>query len=801
MRTKGDKKHRWIPKLSRLQRKLIRDLWHLRGQIVAIALVVACGVASFVSMRSTYDSLVVTQSSYYSIYRFSDIFLHLKRAPKSLVDRVRQINGVSEVRARVVGYVTVNLPDLDEPAQAKIVSLPETRRPILNDLHFQRGRYFEPGASDEIVISGGFADANGFRPGDSVTVILNGRLKKLRIVGVALSPEFVYEIRPGDVFPDNKRYGIIWMSERSVSSAFQMEGAFNDLVLTISPGANSDTVITELDELTAIYGGLGAYSRDEHVSHRFLESEITQQEVFGTIVPLIFLTVVAFLVHLVLSRLIATQREQIAVLKAFGYTNRAIGWHYLQLALASVLGGVIVGVLAGAWLGSAMTTLYAELFRFPILSYVLNPLVVLISFVISFAAASFGALYSVRNAVSLPPAEAMRPEPPPDFEAGLFERSGLAVYFSSAVRMIARSISRRPVKAMLSIFGISLSVSLLVVGFYMFDAIDRLISVQFENAIREDASILFTEPVEGRVSYELYALPGVRYAELFRSVPVRLRNGHRSKRLGLLGLDPRGSLRQIVNEDYGVTPLSPGGVILSSHLAELLNLESGDFVTVEVKEGARPVREVKVVQTVDELIGLNAYIDLESLQLMMNEGDTASGALVKVKPDEAAALYSRLKEMPGVATVTLPHATLKSFNETFAESINISTLIIVFFASVIAFGVIYNGARISLSERGREFASLRVLGFTQREVATLLLGEQAILTAAAIPVGFGLGILLSLSMNAAIDVELMRLPFVFSYQTFIYSFLIVVITAFLSGLLVVWRLRTLDLIEVLKTRE
>lgn len=786
---------------SSLQRKLLRDLIHLRGQIFAIALVVACGVASFVAMRSTYDSLLATQNEYYSAYRFADIFVNLKRAPDSIKKSIGEISGVSSVQTRVSGTVTADLPDITEPAQCKIVSIPERKTVMLNDLHFLRGRYIEPNASEEIIISGAFADANNFNPGDFLTVILNGRRKKLRIVGVALSPEYVYEIRPGDIFPDNKRFGVIWMNEKAVAAAFEMQSAFNDAAISLTPSADAEQVIADLDRMLEPYGGAGAYLRSEQLSNRFVSNEIRQQEVFGTALPAIFLLVTAFLLHLVLSRLVGTQRDQIAVLKAFGYDNRTVGSHYLQLAIMAVSGGVLAGITLGAWLGSQMTQLYTEFFNFPILRYELCFSVVLISFLISFGAAAFGALAAVRRAVNLPPAEAMRPESPPNFQTEIFEKINLKKYFSSEVRMIFRNLSRQPIKALMSVFGIALSVALLFVGFYFFDAVERIIQVQFYHATREDAEISFVKPLSGNARYEIADLPSVRNVEVFRAVPARLRFGHRSRRVSLLGLEKSGTLRRIVDKNFQTASLPPDGIVLTKYLADLLGAAVGDKIIVEVKEGERPTREIEVTGTIEELVGLNAYMDLNVLHRLMREEDAVSGAFLSVDETNADVLYAKLKKLPNVAAVSLPKNALRSFQETFAQNIGTSTFILVAFASVISFGVIYNGARITLSERGREFASLRVLGFTQREIAVMLLGEQAVLTLGAIPVGYVFGIFLSGLMNAAVDAELMRLPLVFSAKTFVYSFLIVIVTAVLSGLLVAWRLGNLDLIEVLKTRE
>lgn len=787
--------------LSPLNKKLVRDINHLRGQVVATALVVACGVASFVAMQATYDSLLLSRDTYYSRYRFADVFSSVKRAPEGLEEDIRTIPGVAEVQTRVVSSVTIDLPDLPEPAQGRLVSVDLTRGSILNGLYVQRGRELADEARDEVLISGAFAEANGLNPGDSLNAVINGRWRRLSIAGIALSPEYIYEIRPGSIFPDNRRFGILWMSRRSAAAAFDMENAFNDVALTLAPGANEADVIERLDDVLEPYGGTGAIGRADQYSHRFVSNELSELEVFGTFIPAIFLGVVAFLLHLILSRLVGIEREQIGLLKAFGYSNRTIGLHYLKLAVLAIIGGIVIGIALGAWLGSGMTALYADFFRFPILEFTLPFSVVLWAFMISFAAAAIGAVTSVSKAVTTRPAEAMRPEPPADFRAGFLERSGLNRMFSAEVRMIARNLARHPIKALLSIVGISLSVALLFIGFYFYDAINRLIEIQFNRVQLEDVEVTFNEPLPSETRYELLNLPGVNRVETYRAVPVRLRFGSHSRRAGLIGMEQGGRLRNIVDKNLRDVRIPNEGIVLSTTLAESLGAAEGDEVTVEVTEGSRPVAKVAVADTVEEAVGMGVYMDSDALHRLLKESEVVSGAYLEVDEKYAQELYETLKNTPTVAGVGRPQAALDSFNETVGQTIGTSTAFLIGFACVIAFGVVYNGARIALSERGRELASLRVLGFTRREIGIILLGEQAILTGWAAPVGWAIGFVLCFATTRAIDAEIIRLPLVISVATFVYSFLIVAFAALLSGLLVAWRLRNLDLIEVLKTRE
>lgn len=787
--------------MKALNTKLVRDLWHLRGQVFATALVVACGVASFVAMSSTYESLVASRDHYYSQYRFADVFAGLKRAPNSVGKQLSEIPGVSEVQTRVVAKVTLDLPDLPEPAQGRLVSVREDKQAGLNQLFLLRGRTLEPGRPNEVVISGAFADANRLNPGDTLQAVLNGRLRKLEIVGVALSPEYIYEIRPGDIFPDNRRFGILWMNQRAVASVFQMEDAFNDVAMTLAPQANEQGVIESVDLVLKQYGGFGAYGRSDQMSHRFINNELGELQVFGTVIPAIFLAVTAFLLHLVLSRLVAVERDQIGLLKAFGYSSKDIGWHYLKLSVAAILGGIVIGVALGAWLGQGMNDLYGDFFHFPIVYFKLSFAIVFWSVMISIAAAAIGAMSAVKSAVELPAAEAMRPEPPANFHAGFVESLGLQRALSAEARIVIRNIVRRPVKSFMSAVGISFSIALLFVGFYFYDAINMLVAVQFENVQREDVDVSFSEPRPGRAALELASLPGVSRVETYRTVPAILRSANRTRRVAIMGLSDDAELRRVVDKDLNKIALPSEGIVLGVTVADSLGVTKGDRITVEVTEGPRPVREIEVTAVVEELLGLGTYMDLRALNRLMREGDTISGAFLSVDQKHQQGLYSELKRTPGVSGVGLSKAALESFNETIAKTIGTSTVFMIGFACIIAFGVVYNGARIALAERGRELASLRVLGFTQTEIGKMLLGEQGVLTVAAIPIGFAVGFGTCFLITKVIDAEIVRLPMVLSTQTFFYSAVIVVAASVISGILVALRIRGMDLVAVLKTRE
>ena len=788
-------------RLSALNRKLLRDLWSMKGQAFAIAMVVAAGVAVYVMYQSTFASLSETRRAYYERQRFGHVFASLKRAPQRIAADIANIPGVSAMETRVVSAVTLDLEELDEPAGAQLVSIPANRRPRVNDLFVRRGRWIEPNRPDEILASEGFVIANGLELGDQVPAVINGRLRRLTIVGVALSPEYIYSIRPGELVPDDRRYGILWMDEKALAAAFDMEGGFNDVTISLSPGASSEEVVAALDRILEPYGGRGAIPRALQLSHWTVENELSQLQSFGFLLPMIFLIVASFILNVALTRALALQRPQIASLKALGYGNVAIGWHYLKWGLVIGAIGVAIGIAGGASLGTMIIDLYNVYFRFPELRFTVPLRVVVGATTLTFASAGAGAFGAVVRAVRIPPAEAMRPEAPARYRRTFLETPLVSRYLGTAGRMVLRNLARHPFRAGASIFGISFAVAILMIGLVFTDATDRLIQTQFWEAERQDVTVNFTEPRSSAAVHALARLPGVVAIEPQRTVAVRVRAGHRERYLAVSGIPPAPRFKRIVDRNGEPIRLPPGGVVLSQTLANALGISLGDIVTLEVLEGRRPTQRVEVTGLVDDLLGLSTYMDLTALHRLMQEGDVTTGALMLIDTAQEPKLSATLKETPAVAGTGFKRAVLRRFREVLAANLGLSIFINLVFAGVIAFGVVYNAARISLSERSRELASLRVLGFTRAEISLILMGELALLTLVSLPVGGTFGYSLAALMVGSIDSEVYRFPLYVSRQAVAWSFLGIIGAALVSGLIVRRKLDSLDLVAVLKIRE
>ncbi|MEX2319463.1 MAG: FtsX-like permease family protein [Bauldia sp.] len=784
-----------------LDTKLSRDLRRLWAQALAIALVIAGGVATIVLAVGSMRSLDETRIAYYERYRFADVFATVTRAPKTLVDRIAEIPGVSAVDVRVAKLALLDIPDLREPATGLVISAPETSEPALNRLFVRAGRLPEPGRANEVVINEGLAVAHGLRPGSRFSAILNGRRTEMAVVGTALSPEFVYAVGPGDIMPDERRFGIIWMGETALASAYNLNGAFTSVSLQLLRSASERDVIAQLDRLLEPYGGTAAYARKDQTSHAFLEHGLDMLRNMSSTLPPIFLLVSAFLVNLTLSRLVTLEREQIGLLKALGYSNAAVATHYVKFVVLIAAGGIAIGGVAGTWLGSYVTTLFGDYYRFPFLVYALSPDIYVMAAVLSLAAAVAGAARALREVVRLPPAVAMRPPAPQRFRHILPAWFALDRMLPPQTIMTLRNMARHPVRVTLTALGMAFATGILVVSLFLGGAMEQLIDVTYFMSDRQDATISFVGERPREVAMQVARLPGVLAVEPIRQVAVRIRNANVERRVSISGRPRDADLNRIVDTDLRPVRLPERGLALSAHLARILGVRVGDVVEVDLLEGVKRTVSLPVAALVEDYLGIRGMMDADSLARLLREAPAANSVSVSLDANALDLAYDAIKRLPTVAGMALQSVSLVKFREALAVIVTTMAGIYTGLAATIAFGVVYNSARISLSERGRELASLRVLGFTPAEVFQILALELMLTALIAQPPGWAIGYGLAWIMNTQLGGELMRTPMVMENLTYVLATAIVIAATLLSALVVRQRVNHLDLVAVLKTRE
>jgi len=787
--------------VSALSRKRWRDLWHLRGQMVAVVLVAAVGVANLVMSTSTLHSLEASRTRYYASNEFADVFASLKRAPEPVARRLAEIPGVTAVDTRVMTIGRGELPGFDEPIQVQAVSIPEFGRPRLNRLHVVRGRLPEGTERDAMAVSDAFAEAHDIRAGDRMTIILHGRRQSFRIVGIAGSPEFIAQLSPQAVFPDPRRHAIVWLPRPVIAAATDLDGAFNSIALRLQPGARAEPVLAEMDRQLARFGGIGAITREHQQSHRYLSEEFRQLRTMARLFPAVFLSVSAFVLYVVLARLIAGQREQIGTLKAFGYSRGEIWRHYAGFALVAGGAGAILGLALGGWLGTQLASIYRDFYRLPYLDFSIPGPVVWLAFVVSIGSALAGAALPVAQASRLMPAEAMRAEVPYRRPLRWLDRTAALRRMDTSHRLILRNLLQRPMRTLLTWLGLALGTAIMMMGRFQNDAVGLMVDQQFRQAAREDIDVAFVEPVAPRAAHELLSLPGVLGVEPERAVAVEVRFRAASHRTALVGLPPAARLRRNLDrQGRQITP-SAAGVLMTDQLATMIGARAGDRITFETLEGRRRVLELPLAGLVSEPFGVKAYLPLATLNRLMGEGERISGAALSVDGASLPDVIRHLHRRPLVSSVEQRLVGIRNFHDSMARTILTFTLIATGFGAVITAGVVYSSARVTLSERSRDLASLRVLGFDRYEVGYLLLGELALLTVLAMPLGYLLGNGLIALLVMGFDSDLMRIPHHVSPATYAITGLGSLIAATGSGWLVRRMVHRLDLIAVLKARD
>jgi putative ABC transport system permease protein len=784
-----------------LDKKLIRDIRRLWAQTLAIGSVMACGIAILVMAFGAERSLHETSSAYYERNRFADVFASATRAPQGVIREIAEIEGVSRAEGRIATYALMDIEGMSDPGMAQVISLPGGRAPVLNIPLMREGRWPDSGRADEVLVNEAFALAHGFRPGDRFSLTLNGQKRAVQIAGTVLSPEFIYTIPPGGLMPDDRRFAVVWMPDAALEAALDLAGAYNSITLGLTRGTDPEPVIDALEILLKPYGGTGAYARKDQISNAFLEGELEQQRVMSRTLPPVFLIIAAFLVNMVLGRLIRLEREQIGLFKALGYGEGEVAWHYLKLSVLIAMFGVGAGWALGVWGAQWMAQTYAEFFYFPYLVFVQDPAVYVVSGLAGVAASMSGAATAVRRVVRLKAAVAMQPPAPTRFRRGLLDRVIRFLRPRQPTMMIMRSIGRWPLRAALTTLGIATSGAVLVASFFMFDAMDELLDVAFVQVNRQDAILTFAAPLPEAVLEDVGNMPGVMQAEGVLSAAARLHHGHLTRTIGIEGRREGDSLSRVFDADSGELVAPEHGIVLARRLAAHLGVRVGDVLEVEFLQISEERHRVVVTGVITQFFGIGAYMDIATLSALMGRAPLVSMANVLIDEALEEELYSMVKSAPVVAGVIFLAQIREAFDAYIGENASIMTTIFSMVAGLITVGVVYNSARIALSERARELASLRILGFSRGEVSYILLGEIAVLTVLAIPLGFAIGYGLAAGMVSAFESDLYAIPLVVTRDTYMRAALTVLIASVVSALIVRRRIDRMDLVAVMKTRE
>lgn len=782
-----------------LNKKVFRELFTMKSQILTISLVIACGIAVLLSSLTTHESLKSARDSFYRLNNFSDYFINVQRAPLGFLEQLTQISGVQSAEGRIVTIASLDFPTIKEPIFASFVSITKDQKQNL--LFLKKGRLPDFLHPNEIVVSEAFAKAHKLALGSEIRALFNGHMASLQVVGIAVSPEYIYTLRPGNPMPDDLHYGVIWISYEAISSFMDMREMTNDIVLKLDPKMNQKVLKSILEDLTKPYGSLNVNGRDKQLSNYFINDEINQQKVMAFFLPTIFLLVSAFLLNVVMNRFIATQREQVATLKSLGVSDARISFHYFYYVLVIVFIGSILGVVLGYYTGTWMTNIYLDFFHFPILSFVFDTQWILFALLASATSAILGAIRALNSVFALAPAVAMLPQAPRKVFNIQFEKYPYLSWLSVQFRFFLRNLLSHPLKSFLVFISLGLAQAVLIVSFFWQDAVDYIMKTQFNLVQKEDAQVIFTKARSIKSLDEISKMEGVLDVEGYRFFAIKVSYGHRAEDTSLLALPQNSHLRKIYDKKLNEINIPESGVAVSKLLADKLMLKIGDNVHLEIKDTINKEFEFKIEAIVDDFIGSQFYVNLDFINKLLSQQEQVSVVSIVIDPKYSAEIYDQLKVLPMVSSVVIKESALKTFTETSAKFILTFSIILFSFALIISVGVIYNNARVLLSERSIDYGSLRVLGFYANEVFRLIFGDLILLIVLSLPLGAGLGAYLGYLSIRMIHNEAIQIPFIIYPTTFVYGVLAIVLSAVLSLYWMSHKVKEIDLVKILKVRE
>lgn len=752
--------------MSVLDRKLVRDLAASKGLVLAITALVAVGVMCFIYMRSAYRSLLQAQEEYYTQSRMADFWIDLKKVPVSELSLVAELPGISEIRPRIQFFATVDLDRVPVPLNGLVLTLPDERQPVINDVVLKRGSYFTDRRRNEVLVNDAFAQRHNLYPGMWIHLILNDRREELFIVGTAVSSEFVYLVGPGGLAPDPDHFGVFYLKDSFAEEVFDFDGAANQLVGLLTPEYRQrpDDVLRRAEQQLEDYGVFAVTPRKDQSSNRFLSDEIAGLGVFATIMPTIFLAIAALVLNVLMARLIEQQRTIVGTLKGLGYSGGPIFWHFIKFGGLIGLCGGALGCVAGYGMSEMVIRLYRQFFEFPNLVNYVSPRLYAVGVVISLLCAVIGSAQGARAALRLQPAEAMRAKPPSKGGKVWLERIGwFWNSLNSAWRMTLRGVLRNRLRTAVALLASAMGAAILVCGFMLQAAMGFLISYQFEFILKSDVDLSFRDERGIDAWYEARGLPGVDRAEPTLNVACEFVHGPYRRKGTITGLSPNATLTMPRDIDGNRVAMPPVGIAITRRLAEMLHVQPGDFLMVQPTKGLRQPREVPVVAITDSYVGLSVYADIRYLAKIIGEELAVTGMQLQVDPRETvrAELFRELKQLPALQAMNMRSDMIANLNSV-VETQRIFIGLLVLFAGVIFFASLLNASLISLAERRREVATLRVLGYSNWQIGGLFLRESMVVNLVGTLIGMPLGYSLALLISQQYDTEMFRFPLIVS---------------------------------------
>lgn len=784
-----------------LNRKLIRDLWQIKGQFISVLVVVIIGVMFYTGINAGYRNLSGASEKYYSDYRFADLWATFYKAPESVEQKAQALPFVKMATGRVVQDVNIGISG--QNAVIRLITLPDVKKDIVNDIVIQSGKYFSDADSNQCLVEEGFFKAHGLKEGDYIYPVINGNEVKLKVIGSVISPEYVYALKDAsELVADYNKFGIVFVKKSFGQAVLGLDGMVNSLGMTVKEGTDIGKAKDDIEKLFREYGVTAVTDRDAQVSYKLVSEKMKGYQSLGTAFPVIFFIVAAVIIFITMGRMVENQRVQIGVLKAFGFSDLQVLVHYLSFsALIAILGSVI-GSILGVFLGKGFTGLINQYFVFPNPQAKMYPDLVIPASLLTLFFCLLAGYNSCKRAFAIMPSEAMRPRSPMKGRKILIERIGILWRnLEYTWKMILRNIFRYKRRALLTSIGVIFATAITVFALGEKNSMDHLVAQQYTNIQNYDIKVSFTRFMSKE---ELNTIRGISHVVKLEPVVetgVELSNGWRKKDTGFTALIDNPQMYRAADKEGNPVRLPHNGILIPDKLARALDVKPGDMVSIKSFLPGREKKEVPVKGIIAQYLGTSAYSSMDSVNLILGEGGIANSVVLKI--DSASSekqVIDALKKMPAVGSV---QSKTEAMNNLVSNLGAMTSAIgfMIFLASVLSVAVIYNIATISIFERQRELAMMKVLGFKDSEVRRLVFNENYLITLFGILIGLPLGSLLGGSMMASYESDAYTFPFLVGGRSYVLAAILIIGFTAIANFILMKKISRIGMVEVLKSIE
>lgn len=787
--------------MGMLLRKLFRDIRKSRGQFISIIIVVTIGVMFYSGINSTFRNLNNASIKYYNEYRFGDIWMDFYKAPESLTEKIRKIPYVKMVSGRLVMDSGIKISD--EDATVRIITLPDIRENVVNDIDIKSGRYFSDDEVNQCLVEEEFFKTHNLKIGDYINPVVNGKEVKIKVIGSVKSPEFIYTLKDGgELMPDSRKFGIIYVKHSFGQEIFGVRGYINNVSLLLKEGTEPDDAIEDLKDRLRDYSITGIIDRDGQTSNRMLKSEMEGLEAVGGAFPVVFFAVAAVIIYIMMGRMVENQRIQIGVLKALGFTNNQVLFHYLSYSVFVALTGSIIGSIAGIYLGDAFTELENMYFHLPLEDLGVYPDLTVSASILTLFFCLIAGYNACKTVFRIMPSEAMKPKAPIAGKKILAERIRFIwENISNTGKMILRNIFRHKRRALLTSTGVIFSTALLLIALSMSDSVNYIIEQQYSNIMDYDIKVSFSKLINAKELNVLKNIEGVTKMEPVLETGVELQNGWRTKNTGLTGIVREPEMYRVIDKTGQPVKIPERGIVIPEKLAEDLDIKLNDRIFIKPLIPGKDKVEVIVKGIATQYIGMSIYTSIHDTNYLFGEGVVANSAVLRLKDSSyETKVKEKLKEMSAVSSVQSKSDALNALMSNMAMMTS-AIGVMILLSSVLSVAVVYNTATINIFERQRELATLKVLGFKEKEIKKLIFNENYIITAFGLITGLPFGSWFGKYMMNTFSTDFYSFPFVTKFYTFFVSVLLTIVFTVVTNMILVKKIKRISIVEVLKNRE